>query len=79
MRKYSELTFESLTNEIFPVRAISIMPNFDKTCSIAHIFPGSPVTSIMIELSDKSTTFARKICTISSISDLLAALVVNLD
>jgi len=44
-------TFDSLTKEIFPVRAISEIPNGLRICSIAIILPGSPVTSIIKELS----------------------------
>ena len=59
--KNSVLTLDSRVNEIFPVRAISVIPKGVSICSIAIIFPGSPVTSIIRELSARSTTRALKI------------------
>ena len=59
--KNSVLILDSLTKEIFPVRAISVMPNGVKICSIAIIFPGSPVTSRIRKFSARSTTLALKI------------------
>ena len=66
--KNSVLTCDSRIKETLPVLAISIIPNLDKSCSIAAIFPGSPVTSNVNELLAKSTTLARKIFAISRIS-----------
>ena len=57
----SVFTFDSRTKEIFPVLAISEIPNGLRICSIAIILPGSPVTSIIKEFSAKSTTLALKI------------------
>jgi hypothetical protein len=48
--------FDPLIRDIFPVRAISLIENFESSFSIAAVLPGSPVTSNIIESSDKSTT-----------------------